>query len=185
MVKLIAFGGLKGSGKSLAADHLVQNRGWVRVKMAGALKQMLRTLLDYQGVSDEYIDWCVEGSLKEEVNPFLFMQTPRFAMQTLGTEWGRDTMGEGFWTQVALNRILKLFDTQEKVVVDDVRFPNELEMIKSLGGKTVWIDRKEAEVSNDTHPSETSVDSTMFDELIDNDDTIEEFIEKVNQLVNS
>ncbi len=39
----------------------------------------------------------IEGSLKAKPCSLLAGKTPRHAMQTLGTEWGRNCIGDGFW----------------------------------------------------------------------------------------
>src|SRR4051794_965130 len=54
---IIAFTGLAGSGKSTAAHHLVNRRGFQRVRFAGPLKAMMASL----GLTHEQI----EGAEKE------------------------------------------------------------------------------------------------------------------------
>jgi hypothetical protein len=49
---LIAFTGLAGSGKSTAADHLVQAHQFTRLRFAGPIKAMCRAL----GLTDEQVD---------------------------------------------------------------------------------------------------------------------------------
>ena len=88
-MRLVAFCGLMGSGKTYAADYLVQNFGYTRIKFAGVLKDMLRTM----GLTDEHI----EGELKDLPCDMLDGRTPRWAMQSLGTEWGRTCISENLW----------------------------------------------------------------------------------------
>lgn len=128
--KVVAFTGLAGAGKSTAADILVK-RGYGRVKFAGPLKAMMRAI----GLTDDHI----EGNLKEIPHPWLQGQTPRYAMQTLGTEWGRNIIGEKFWTGLWWNTARDVVDAGGMVVTDDCRFPNELETIRSLGGVVIRI----------------------------------------------
>jgi hypothetical protein len=64
--------------------------------------------------------------------------TPRLMMREFGTELIRNQFSQDFWT----NRCeLFLQDSKKSVVVTDVRFVNEIEMIKRLGGKIVWVRR--------------------------------------------
>jgi len=172
MPTLVALGGLKGSGKSTAADGLIYE-GFGRVKMAGALKAMIRTLMEYQGASGIAIYNYIEGDLKEQRCPYLAGRTPRHAMQTLGAEWGRDLIASAFWVYVAKRAIISRMVAGLSVVVDDVRYPNELEMIRSLGGATVWIDRPGAYQSL-THSSEKSVCAEDFTLSVTNDGTEED-----------
>lgn len=166
MVKLIGFTGLKGSGKDTAAAVLVMD-GWVRVQMAGALKGMLRSLLQYQGLSDWRTEAMVEGDLKETPCPELGGKSPRFAMQTLGTEWGRDALAQDLWVDAACAKILQ-FDS---VVVTDVRFQNEVDMIHGLGGRVVRIVRGGRIV--DLHSSEAGINELNVDAVLYNSGSIE------------
>jgi hypothetical protein len=130
---IIGLTGYAGSGKSTAAQHLVEKHGFTLVKFAGPLKQMMRCL----GLGDREI----EGELKEEPHPLLSGKTPRYAMQTLGTEWGRDLIGFGLWVDVAMASAATVIDQGGRVVIDDCRFPNEAAAIKDAGGTVVNIRR--------------------------------------------
>ena len=123
---VIALTGPAGSGKSTAARHLVNAHGYALVKFAGPLKSMMRMV----GLSDREI----EGDLKEEPSAVLCGRTPRYAMQTLGTEWGRDIIGPDFWANVWFEVAAEVLDQGGRVVCDDCRFDNEAEAVRKLGG---------------------------------------------------
>ena len=125
--RLIALTGAAGCGKSTAADYLISQHGYTRVRFAGPLKAMVAAL----GLDERHI----EGELKQTPMEELSGQTPRYAMQTLGTEWGRNCMGEDFWVNLWRQDALRY----ERVVVDDCRFPNEAAMIHREGGKIIKI----------------------------------------------
>jgi len=129
--RLIAFTGLAGSGKTTAAQYLVEQHGFVRTRFADPLKAMLRSI----GLGHEEID----GSRKELPSPLLCGKTPRWAMQTLGTEWGRDCISPDLWTTLWTERAGECLDLGGRVVVDDCRFGNEAKAIHRLGGKVVKI----------------------------------------------
>ena len=59
--------------------------------------------------------------------------TPRHAMQTLGTEWGRQLLHPDLWIILWRSRAR----STPLVVVDDVRFPNEVAAVRAEGG-TIW-----------------------------------------------
>lgn len=160
MSALIGLAGTKGSGKDTAAAALA---GFENVKMAGALKLMLRALLAYQGVDQETIDRMIDGDLKEVPTAFLGGRSPRYAMVTLGTEWGRDLMASDLWIGIAERRI-GLFD---HVVVSDVRFPNEVAMVKRLGGEVFRVERTGSGAA-DPHPSESQIATLNVDGVLAN-----------------
>jgi hypothetical protein len=129
---LIGLTGLAGSGKSEVAGVLMNEFGFVRVKFADPLKNMLRTMLRGMGHIDEDVERMIEGDLKEAMIPELGV-TPRHLMITLGTEWGRNQVREDLWI-----RLWKAAAEMEgRVVADDVRFPNEVDAIRAAGGQ-VW-----------------------------------------------
>lgn len=123
---VIALTGLAGSGKSTASKYLVEKHGYQLVKFAGPLKDMMRAI----GLGEGHI----EGEHKETSLTLLSGRTPRYAMQTLGTEWGRKCMGEDFWVSLWRSRVDSVLAFGGRVVVDDCRFPNEAEEVRKLGG---------------------------------------------------
>ena len=167
---IIGFSGTAGAGKSTAAKHLTDHCGFTLVKMAGPLKAMLRAILP----GDDLTEW-LEGSLKEAVHPILGT-TPRHAMQTLGTEWGRNCMGPNFWVNMAREAIMA---TGGDVVVDDIRFNSEAEMIRSLGGKVIEI-RPKVITHRMNHASEVGCES---DAMVYNDRSPVDLFREVNRII--
>jgi len=169
--RLIGFAGKKRAGKDTAGAVLV-SAGFQRISFAQPLKEMLADLLYLRGADIADIHEMIEGSLKEAPSEFLSGRSPRHAMQTLGTEWGREQMGINFWTDTFRDGYNASTDD---VVVTDVRFPNEVEAIHALGGRVYYIERDGLQV-HDPHKSEVSIDPTICDEVIRNNyKTIEEF----------
>ena len=127
---LIGLMGSMGAGKSTAAKHLVAKHDFLRLRMAGPLKAMLAVL----GLSEDEVD----GPLKMEPCALLCGRTPRHAQQTIGTEWGRDMIGADLWVNATARQVRA---SSQPVVIDDVRLPNEVAMIRALGGE-VWLVRR-------------------------------------------
>ncbi|TPM67434.1 deoxynucleotide monophosphate kinase [Mesorhizobium sp. B2-2-1] len=123
---VVALSGLAGSGKSTAAQYLVERHGYTRVRFAGPLKAMIKAI----GLDDRHTD----GEWKEETVRLLNHKTPRHAMQTLGTEWGRKCMGEDFWVNLWSCAASDVIEDGGRVVVDDCRFPNEAAAVRKMGG---------------------------------------------------
>jgi hypothetical protein len=175
---IIGFAGRKGSGKDTAA-RVFEEHGYVHLKMAGGLKCMLHAFLAYQGVQDSVVYRMLEGDLKEIPTEFLGGRSPRYAMQHLGTAWGRNLMSETLWVDAFLNAA----EEAEMVVCSDVRFPNEVEAIKGAGGEIYRIHRSNT-TSDDDHPSEVFVDTLEVDGTIFNTaETAIGFADEVNAIM--
>ena len=153
MTRLIALTGYAGSGKSTVARHLVEAHGFTLVKFAGPLKAMMRCL----GLGDREI----EGALKEEPHRVLNYKTPRYAMQTLGTEWGRDLIGQNLWVDVAMTSAQAAIDQGGSVVIDDCRFQNEADAVKRISGEVIQITRPGVGRINEHVSEQTPVGPTF------------------------
>lgn len=133
---LIAFVGHAGTGKTSAAMHLVQKHGFTRRRFAEPLKQMLFSFYLAAGLDDEdAIRDRIDGALKETPDPYLNGKTPRHAMQTLGTEWGRNCIDGDLWVTTLMERI----SAYDNVVIDDCRFDNEAVAVREAGGKIIRL----------------------------------------------
>jgi hypothetical protein len=139
MTRLIGLTGPAGCGKSTIAQTLSFSAWVVRHRFAGPLKAMLRTL----GLTEAQVD----GNEKELSCALLGGRTPRYAMQTLGTEWGRGLLDDDLWLRATLLQIdATLAETRSPIVViDDVRFDNEAAAIRTRGGIVIKLVRDAAE----------------------------------------
>ncbi len=110
--------------------------------------------------------------------------TVRRILQWWGTEYRR-AQDPDYWTK-AWGRKISEYDVEQiYVLVDDVRFMNELKVIKEHGGLIVKIERPGFDGANN-HASETSLDDYAdWDGKILNDGTLQEFERKVEILVGS
>lgn len=162
--RLIALTGAAGSGKSLVAEQL-QDVGFTLVKFAGPLKAMLRTLFERTGHIPVEVDEMIEGGLKEVPQPALLGHTPRWAMQTLGTEWGRECFGPNFWVNLAMTKVRSV---SGPVVIDDCRFPNEAATVALEGGEVWRITRPNLARNAGDHVSEAPLPPELVDVEIDN-----------------
>ena len=139
------------SGKTTVARYL-QERGYTRLPFAQPMRDMLSSMLSNLGYSEELIahHLCVD---KEAVLPELGVSA-RHLLRTLGTEWGRECVSPTVWLDVWLAKARR----KSFVVVDDVRFTNEAELIQLLGGK-VWRITRPGVVRTTEHASEGGLDS--------------------------
>lgn len=155
---ILALSGLAGCGKSTAAAYLAERHGFARVRFAGPLKAMLRGFLAEAGTPPGEIERMIEGDRKQEPAPELAGRTPRYVMQTLGTEFGRDMIHRDLWTMAwSAGASAALDRGAPGVVVEDCRFPNEVEAVRALGGRVMRIVRPTGTLSLAPHPSEGQV----------------------------
>lgn len=181
-VRTIGLCGPAGAGKSTAAEHLMRHWRFQRVRFAGPLKAMMLAL----GLDPAHVD----GDRKEEPTPLLCGRTPRQAMQWLGTEWGRNLIGEGFWItafQAAVECTPGFWcngSHHRLIVVDDVRFANEAKAIRDRGGIVVRIERPGAgSVSGKAHASEQF--AFVPDRIIHNTSDTDTFCQAIDELISS
>ena len=153
MTSVVGFTGVAESGKSIAAKTL-EEIGYKRIRFSDPMKNMLREFFRAYDMSDEEIERRIEGDLKEEPDPYLCGKTPRYAMQMLGKEWGRDLIGDTIWTNVWRKKAETELAAGNKIVAEDVRFATEDFEIRRLEGSIVEIFGRKKSSNNPTHESE-------------------------------
>lgn len=121
---LIGISGAAGSGKSTLAAVFCANAPILRTQ---AFADPLREMLQVVGMD-------TSEAAKMRVDPVLGV-TPRYALQTLGTDWGRNLVHQDIWRRVFEQRYLK----SPNVVCPDVRFDNEADLIRRLGGVVIHM----------------------------------------------
>lgn len=72
-------------------------------------------------------------------------------------------------------------DPRVKIVITDVRFPNEIEMLKQFGGTIVKVVRNKIQLDN--HMSELSIDNLNADIIIFNSGTKDELYQAITQML--
>ncbi len=178
MVQVIGLTGYAQSGKDTAASFLVE-KGFKRLAFADALRQSLFNLNPIIAVHREAVNpgWGRVRTILEDVGyEEAKRQYPEYRelLQRLGTEVGRELYGENFWVE----RVTRQIHNGDRVVITDVRFPNEEAAVRNLGGKIYRIVRPGTEAVN-THISDTGIDRLFVDAIIPNNGTIEAFREAV------
>ena len=213
---ILGISGLAGSGKDTFARFLVEDHGFVVVSLADPLKRICRDVFDF---SDEQL-WGPSEKRNEpdfryprekchgcqtcefRCDHYLGYLTPRYALQRIGTEWGRDCY-ENIWVEYTMRTARKLLDPMsgdvssalgynpkqgivpwnrgkpKGVAIPDVRFRNEIEGIRAAGGKLVRIRRPGAGLSGaaGVHASEAEqagIPDDVFDLVVENTGTLEE-----------
>lgn len=163
------------SGKSTVANYLVNFYGYRRIPFAGLLKEMMRPLYKAQGYSDEDIHGFETIDKDAELH---IGTTPRRLYQTIGTEWGRNCINESLWIRLWA---MQAMDSNCPVVVDDMRFPNEYQAVRALGGKTLKVyNPNMTRLTN--HASEGALDNCDFDHTIVNVGSLADLYYKVGEI---
>lgn len=180
--KLIAlYSPVMQSGKSEVANTLQLSRGFKLVKLADPFKAFVRDLLVAGGAPPPAAERMIEnGDLKEQPIPALGGVSVRRMMQTLGSDWGRNTIHPDLWVSIAERKIKECFDCGVSVVIDDLRFPNEYEAVIRCGGTPIRVTRPGTKPYTG-HPSEGLLDSYPMMELV-NSGTLDELRACASQL---
>lgn len=150
-----------GCGKTTVAMLLEELAGYQRMSFADTLKDMLKPLYRDLGFPDGLEELGKEDPIEE-----FFNLSPRYLMQTLGTEWGR-SLHEDFWTQVMSLKLRHHFKhfPNTPVVIDDVRFDNEYKLVSTRG--EMWMVTRPEYVYS-AHRSEGNLDWMKFKQKISN-----------------
>jgi len=168
-VTVLGLSGWARSGKDTVADYLVENEGYTKVSFSAPMKEAMYRLNPRITVNE-----VVNTALRVGVDVYgwegLKERSPdiRGLLQRFGTEVGREMFDENFWVDYALNSI----EDGSKVVISDVRYPNEADAIRELGGKVFRVERNGVFAANE-HASEHALDGYNFDGKIENNGSIE------------
>ena len=137
-MKVVAFGGLATAGKTTAANlmaNLIYERelGIPRLRsFAGPLKEAAKTLgASKEGKPDLYRKFCQKVGTEMMRNP----------------EFVPGVTGEDYWVNL-INDMMQEnqdfeFESSDKetiMIFDDVRFENEIELIRRWGGIMIFVD---------------------------------------------
>lgn len=188
MSQLIGLMGYAQSGKDTVAQTLVAELGFQRIAFADALRDMLYAL-------NPFIDIDVEYAGGNVLREFVRLQTVvdhkgwdrakvehedvRGLLQRLGTEAGRNVLGQNIWVDTAMKKATD----PGKYVFTDVRFPNEYYAILSAGGE-LWRIVRPGTAPVNGHASETALDGHYPDVVIHNTGNLAVLRERVlNALV--
>ena len=143
MSKIIGICGSIGSGKGTVADILVKN-GYTKISFADRLKDGVASMFGWdrdllEGNNTESREWREkpDNFWSKEIGKEI---TPRYVLQKVGTE----CMREGLWDNLWVSLVKQEIETNKdkNYVIPDVRFPNEIECIRKLGGQVILVERE-------------------------------------------
>lgn len=147
---VIGLHGKQGAGKStVARKYMAESAAVVKCSFADPLYLMTGMLLRRRPGRVRDLD-------KNEPLAEFGGKTLREALQTLGTEWGRELISESIWVDLMQGELKFLEDDGYRVaIIDDVRFPNEVDLIKSWPNHIIaHVTGRRADVLAEGHASE-------------------------------
>jgi len=189
---LIGIGGKLRSGKDTVADYLVAHHDFVKLGMSDPLADALYTLNpiicepfedeqpnDMEGMLWRYQDIVDERGYTEAKK----IPEVRRLLQVLGTEVGRNLIGNNVWVDIAASRAQAAMNEGHNVILTGIRFQNELDMIEQQPtGHSVYVTRPGNDQYTSPHASENGVEAYMFETVIENDSTLDELYESAREL---
>lgn len=173
-IELYGFSGKMGTGKNYIAEKLF-------LAMLPKKNTLVMALADHFKV-----ECCSKDGIDYEKVFVTKDDETRHLLQKRGTEYGRDQYGENIWIET-LETWIRVYHERgiDRFIITDLRFQNEVEWVKSLGGITFRINASERNVTRlqeeaghdadrlkliQSHPSEIGLDDYHnFDYVIDND----------------
>lgn len=107
----------------------------------------------------------------------------RKLLQWIGTDWGRSTVSDTIWIDLWKNDVNWFLENTPGgiVICDDVRFDNEAETIKAMGGLVIRVTSKQAAARIDTkagitkHASEAGLQDSLVDATVENDRMVTDY----------
>ena len=161
---IIGLAGYAQSGKDTFASILVEKYGFTRLAFADKVRELALEIRPSLRTPYGVEDW---DELKKE-------ESVRELLQDLGLGV-RKVIDSHTWIDLVMEQII---DTEQNVVITDVRFPNEVAAIKAAGGEVGRISRPGVVAVND-HISEHALDGISLDFEIQNDGDLDDLNEVV------
>lgn len=183
---IIGITGYARHGKDTVAQRLVDAWGYTRIGLADQVRVAALALDPIV----ECVDLPAHAHRKLRLSELVDeggwetakgLPEVRRTLQRLGTEVGRGLLGEDIWIQMLERAIPK--PLRARVVVPDVRFPNEAEWVMRHG-MIIKVVRPHFDNGVDhTHESEAHIDELPYQALVMNDGTVEELWERVDAVM--
>lgn len=178
---IIGFCGKKGSGKSFFSDYLVKNFNFIELSYAKPLKEVVKIIFN---LSDD----DVNDPIKKELKINRLNASPRQLLQWLGTDIIRDEFNKKFnyngsrWVDLMRENLIKL--KGRNIVISDVRFSDEIDLIHQFNGIIINIERNNIDMTNTTNHKSENQDLNYDHKIINKNELTNYNFEFLNQLIN-
>tara|TARA_B100001093_G_C26845475_1_gene1022578 strand:+ start:1272 stop:1889 length:618 start_codon:yes stop_codon:yes gene_type:complete len=192
---IIGLCGNKGSGKDTMADNLVFTENFIKIAFADFIKSALVELFGWDNnifdpqnkeTTDEYWGISPRKMCQELGTEFLRIHCQDFISKKFKLPNGDDY--EGTFHIKRINQdITKLLNLNSKcnIIISDIRFQDELNYVKKLGGKIIKIENENVQKNEySNHISEKNLNELKdIDYTIHNNGTINEFKKKIALMI--
>lgn len=162
---LIGIGGYAQSGKDATAAVL-EREGFQRTYMSRALEEALLVLnpfiVEDRRFARRYSELHAQRGYEETKK----IPEVRRLLMALGTDVGRDMLGENVWADAAFRPIDEWLAAEEDVVITGIRYHNEIRALLRRGGVSVWVERGLQPLNG--HSSENTLTAEDFDLVLPN-----------------
>lgn len=174
---ILGLTGRAGCGKDTAGQYLVERHGYRRFAFADVLKtaalHINPIIFDGERLAPLVAVHGMDFVKRHHPEARRFLQELGLAMRGVDPE-------------VWMRPLAELANsTDEHIVVTDVRFVNEAEMVRSLGGRVLRIDRRDAGLSGEAaaHASETPLSLSVIDYAVDNNGSLHTLYEQLEDII--
>jgi len=188
---IIGVCGLIGSGKGTVSDVLIGMCGFKSLSFADSLKDAVAAVFSWdrqllEGSTAESREW------REQVDPWWAKRlgipdlTPRLVLQL----WGTEVCRAGFHQDIWIASLERKIEQDKNYVIPDTRFPNEINLIKKIGGE-IWCIKRGPDPKwfvqyqlggsppNHIHSSEWEWARSKFDKTLENNGTLDDLKNRV------
>ena len=144
--RLIAICGFAGSGKDTIANYLITRHNYEKLSFAGVLKDATAAIFGWdraalEGDTPKGREWRETEDVWWSQQLQMPGLTPRRVLQVVGTDMFRERFHDDIWVAAVERRITNMGPSSSPIVITDCRFPNEMDMIRRLGGVVWSVDR--------------------------------------------
>ena len=173
LANIVGITGKKYSGKD-TIGNILKKYGYVQLAFASSLKEACKAIFHFE-------DDQIHGENKDVIDEY-WQTTPRSILQYVGTELFRDRLAilipfiqKDIWVKSVEKQIIEMRKNNPdvKIVITDVRFQNECELISKYGGDMIRVNRQMLN-NSDSHSSENQLNELTVNIEISNDGDIEE-----------
>lgn len=196
MKRILGISGFAGCGKDTLADHLVEEHGFTKLALADPMKRLCQRVFSFtdeqlwgasqfrnepdkrwpfSGTCPHCHEKCYWNDAQETwycrdcKQPFHTHVSPRLALQTLGTEWGR-TLSPDIWVRLAFAEIEE--SDKMRWVIPGIRFNNEVKAVREHGGgKLLRLTRGGQQFAHQSEAEMATMPDDAFDYLVNNKGT--------------
>lgn len=192
---IIGICGLIGSGKGTVSDILVEEHGFKKISFADSLKDAVAAVFSWdrellEGDTDVSRMWRETKDTWWADRLGIPDLTPRLILQL----WGTEVCRTGFHNDIWIASLERKLRSNTNYVIPDTRFPNEVNLIKKIGGE-IWCVKRGPDPKwfvqyqlggsppNHIHSSEWEWARSKFNKTLENDRTLDDLKALVKSLV--